>query len=114
MTNGKVTYSVNRAQKKVSVSVTYNADSVYFILPHMTNAYGSVSNGAGEGHGIKGIYKTSRGTGYTYDLPIFEGSDPKKAVDSAEKRDKLSAALREDVSTLRIDARDPYFGGIYQ
>lgn len=106
-------YSINRGANEVSVSVTYNGDAVYFVMPHMTNVYSSIGSvgGAGEGHGIKGVYKLSRGTGYTYKLPIFKGADPRNAVDTAEKRAKLSAALKDDIQNLRIDARDPYFGG---
>lgn len=113
MTNGKVSYKVDRPAKEVSVTVTYNSDSVYFVLPHMTNIYDSISGSGGnyEGHGIKGVYKLSRGTGYTYKLPIFTGADPNNAVNTAEKRAKLSAALKDDVQNLRIDPKDPYFGG---
>ena len=110
MTNGKVSYSIDRAADEVNVQVTYNSDSVYFILPHMTNAYSGSS--AGDGHGIKGVYKLSRGTGYTYKLPIFKGADPRNAVNTEEKRSRLSAALRDDVQKLGIDPKDPYFGGI--
>lgn len=110
MTNGNVSYSVSRAGAgEVSVQVRYNSDSVYFIMPHMTNAYESSS--AGDGHGIKGVYKLSRGTGYTYKLPIFKGGNPQNAVDSADKRSRLSAALKDDVQKLGIDPKDPYFGG---
>lgn len=109
MTNGKVDYSVDRTAGEVSVKVTYNSDSVYFIMPHMTNAY--TASSSTDGRGIKGVYRLSRGTGYTYKLPIFKGADPKNAVDTAEKRTQLSAALKNDVQNLGIEPKDPYFGG---
>jgi endoglucanase Acf2 len=106
-----VSYTVNRVAKEVDVTVTYNRDGVYYVLPHMTNAYSSIVSIGGDGAGIKGVYKMARGTSYTYKLPIFTGANPQDAVNTPEKRTMLCAAVQSDVQTLTIGPKDPYFGG---
>ena len=115
ITNAKVTYSVDRSSSpgEVTVDLEYNTGGLFYMLPH---AYLYGQNGASlisgaSATGVKGTYKLGSGKGYKYKVPIYTPSDKSKAVDSQEKRDKLSAALKADVASLKLSVRDPYFGG---
>ena len=115
ITNGKVTYTVDRSTNpgQVIVNLEYNSNGLFYLLPHVYKigqSGASVVSGATV-KGIKGSYLLASGKGYKYKVPVVANSDNSKAFDSDEKKNKLSAALKEDVASLNLTVRDPYFGG---
>jgi len=112
ITNGHVTYSIDRSKEVVIVSLEYDQAGLFYMLPHVyvTGQTGASEVSGATVSGIKGVYKLATGKGYTYQVPIQKNSNPAKAVDSQTKRDNLKSALVNDLSTLKFDVKDPYFG----
>lgn len=111
--NARVSYSIDRNNigNEITISVDHNSQGLFYILPHVIGMTGSnLVNGA-SAKGIKGTYPMVSGKTYSYKLPIYKSSDRSIAINSQEKRDKLKEALVNDVNTLKIENRDPYFGG---
>lgn len=63
ITNGIVSYSVNRATYpgEVVIDLKYNSDGLYYILPHVLNPTGTNNINGANAKGIKGSYSLSRG-----------------------------------------------------
>ena len=115
ITNGKVSYSVDRSSSPgtVTVNLEYNNAGLFYLLPHiykLGQTGANVINGATV-KGVKGVYLLASGKGYQYKLPVINNSDNTKAFDSNEKKSKLLDALKGDVQSLNLTVRDPYFGG---
>jgi len=113
ITNGKVSYSVDRSATPatVTVNLNYNTQGLFYILPHAKNTSGAtLFSTAASAKGIKGSYRLASGNGYSYKVPVYSSTDPQQAINTQEKKDKLTAALKKDVN-LKIESKDPYFGG---
>jgi hypothetical protein len=113
ITNGAVSYTVNRSPSPgdITVKVNYNAQGLYYILPHAKNPTGTANVVGASAKGIKGTYPMSSGSGYSYKIPIFESDfNAASITGSQEKKNKIIEALNKDVN-LEITSKDPYFGG---
>ena len=112
ITNGHVSYQVDRSSNQVNVYLEYNADGFYYILPHAykSNLKGAKLIDGAMVKGIKGSYKMASSMGYRYSAPLISNSDRYRAFDTEKKRIRLKAALQDDLASLKFNIKDPYFG----
>lgn len=110
ITNGHVSYSVNRNEQNVQIKVDYNGQGLYYLLPHVINPQQTTLISGANAKGIKGSYILSKGFGYSYNLPLYPKPDNSNAANTIEKKNKILNALRNDIN-LPITSKDPYFGG---
>lgn len=113
ITNGHLSYKVDRAQKQVVVDYQYDQDGLFYLLPHIykTGQTGANVISSASVVGIKGTYLLASGRTYQIKVPIYENSNRNAAIDTPSKKANLKAALVEDSNNVRFNAKDPYFGG---